>query len=350
MPPKKIFDAYTEGIWDRCLLTNDGPLVKMYETEMRERFYLENFTFVSNGTLALQIAIKVLGVQGKVITTPFSYVATTSSIIWSGCDPVFCDINPESFNIDPEHIQEKITDDTTAILVTHVFGNPVDIEKIERIAKTYNLKVIYDAAHCIGVEIAGKSVLNFGDISCLSLHATKMLHSAEGGALVAKDAETTRAIELARNFGHDGPENFGGLGINAKNSEIHAAMGLSVLPFFDEILEKRRALYMQYKDSLSNSGVKFQSLGSNLKYNFSYMPVVFSSKSIRDAVHEKLKEHDIYSRIYFSPSLNLLDYVEPISMPHSENLADCILCLPLYYDLSHKEVELICSLIKHNLS
>src|SRR5690554_7951083 len=226
LPPQEEYQHYLNKIWQSGWLTNMGPLSKVLEKHLSEFLRVENILFVTNGTIALQMAIKALELKGEVITTPFSFVATTSSIVWEGCTPVFVDIDPNSLNIDANKIEAAITPNTSAILATHVYGNPCDVKAIEAIAKKYNLKVIYDAAHAFGVEVYGKSIFEYGDISICSLHATKLYHSTEGGLIFAKDAAVHRKLTYIRNFGISGFYEFAELGINGKNSEYHAAMGL----------------------------------------------------------------------------------------------------------------------------
>jgi dTDP-4-amino-4,6-dideoxygalactose transaminase len=240
LPPIKEYNGWVQKAYDNQWLTNRGELVKLLEDKLKDYLNTDWITITNNGTIPLQIALKVLGKRGEIITTPFSYVATTSSIIWENCMPVFVDIHPEYLTIDETKIEAAITDKTTCILATHVFGNPCNVEEIERIAKKYNLKVIYDAAHCFGVEYKGKSIFEYGDVSTCSFHATKLFHTAEGGAMFANDKELQHKLFYSHNFGHDGPLDFHGLGINAKISELQAAMGLSVLPHMQEILDARK--------------------------------------------------------------------------------------------------------------
>ena len=240
LPPQQIYHSYLEGIWKRQWLTNMGPLASQLEMELKTFLDLKHLLFVTNGTVALQMAIKALDLKGEIITTPFSFVATTSSIVWEGCTPVFVDIDEQSLNIDADKIETAITKNTTAILATHVYGNPCDVEKIDQIAKKYNLKVIYDAAHAFGVEINGKSIFEFGDISTCSLHATKLYHSVEGGFVVTQNADLLKKLASIRNFGISGFDTFAELGLNGKNSEFHAAMGLANLKYIENIILKRQ--------------------------------------------------------------------------------------------------------------
>lgn len=247
MPPFEQYREYLQGIWEREFLTNNGPLVQELELKLKEYLGLKNLLYLSNGTIALQIAIKALGLKGEIITTPFSYVATTSSIVWEGCEPVFVDIDSETLNINPALIEAAITEQTTGILATHVFGNPCDIEAIQAIADKHNLKVIYDAAHCFGTTYKGRSVFEFGDVSTTSFHATKLFHTVEGGAIFAKDEDLNYRMSRMRNFGHAGFEQYDGVGINGKNSEFHAAMGLCNLSHIENILKSRKDQCLLYE-------------------------------------------------------------------------------------------------------
>ncbi|WP_288372778.1 DegT/DnrJ/EryC1/StrS family aminotransferase [uncultured Algoriphagus sp.] len=346
LPPQEVYDSYLKGIWKRQWLTNMGPLASELEIRIRERENLKYALFVTNGTIALQIAIKALGLKGEIITTPFSFVATTSSIVWEGCKPVFVDIDPDSLNIDPDKIEAAINENTTAILATHVYGNPCDVERIEKIAQRHNLKVIYDGAHAFGVKINGKSIFDFGDISVCSLHATKLYHSIEGGLIFTKDPKLVKKMERMRNFGFDGPSNFSELGINGKNSEFHAAMGLANLDFFDSILEQRTMLSDRYRQKLKGLKIKYPKWHENASNNASYFPVVFDSEETMLKCANQLKLREIFTRRYFYPSLSsILPYLENSEMPITEETAKRVLCLPLYFDLAIEEVDLICRII-----
>lgn len=349
LPPLSEFQDRVAEIFDRQWLTNHGPLVHDLEDKLKDFLEVDYLQFVTNGTLALQIAIKGLDLKGEVITTPFSYVATTSSLVWEGCKPVFGDIDPDSFNIDPVKIEEKITDQTTAILATHVFGNPCDIESIESIASEYNLKVIYDGAHSFGVRYKGNSIYKHGDYSILSFHATKLFHTVEGGAVVTGNAELDDRVSNLKNFGHDGYEAFNGLGINGKNSEFHAAMGLCNLKYIKDILTKYKALYSLYLNELSGlSQVRFQKINADCDYNYAYFPIVFESEELMLKVKKVLEARNIFPRRYFYPSLSKLDYVKKSIVPITEQISSCILCLPLFYELSKEEILEICSILKQS--
>ena len=341
LPPKEKVYELLDGVFERNWLTNNGPLVNDYELKLKQYLGLNHLLFVSNGTIALQLAIKALGLKGEIITTPFSYVATTSSILWEGCTPVYVDIDRRTFNIDPQRIEEAITPRTSAILATHCFGNPCDIEAIDTIARKHSLKVIYDAAHCFGVKYKGRSIFEYGDISTLSLHATKLVHSVEGGLVVTKDPDLLKRLAYKRNFGHDGPEKFNGLGINGKNSEFHAAVGIIVLEHADEILLNRKYLSECYDNQLKNVDVIKPKVETHSELNYGYYPILFKDEYKALKAKTALEEREIFCRRYFYPSLNKIGYVESKSMPVSEKTAKGILCLPLFYGLRKEEQLLI---------
>lgn len=337
------------GIWRREWFTNNGPLVNELELSLKEYLKIEHLLFVSNGTIAIQIAIKALNLKGEIITTPFSYVATTSSIVWENALPVMVDIKPDTLNIDEDKIEAAITPRTSAILATHVFGNPCNVEKIQAIADKHNLKVIYDAAHAFGTTFKGKSIFEFGDVSTCSFHATKLFHTVEGGALVTRNPEILKRMAELRNFGHVSATEFGPAGINGKNSEVHAAMGLCNLPHIEKILEKRKSLYAQYIENCAGIGCDFQKINSSDEYNCSYFPIIFDQEKTALKVIEVLNLHGIYPRRYFYPSLSKLPYVNGQDAPISESIACRILCLPMYSTLSSEEVDMICRLIKRTV-
>lgn len=346
LPPQQVYQHYLDGIWKRNWLTNMGPLASDLELRLKDTLKVNHLLFVTNGTVALQMAIKALDLKGEIITTPFSFVATTSVIVWEHCTPVFVDIDEHSLNIDADKIEEAITPNTTAILATHVYGNPCGVEKIEEIAKKYQLKVIYDAAHAFGVEVNGKSIFEYGDISTCSLHATKLYHSVEGGLVVTKDAALLKKLAYMRNFGFDGPESFAELGINGKNSEYHAAMGLANLKYLDAIHQKRKELTARYDEKLKNLKARRPIWHSASENNFAYYPLVFDSEALMLQCVELLKLNEIFTRRYFYPSLaTSLPYVKSQELPITNDIAQRVLCLPLYYDLTVEEVDLICRLI-----
>jgi len=350
MPPREEYQKYIDGIWERESLTNNGPLVRELEKHLKKHLGVEHILYTSNGTIALQIAIKALGLKGEVITTPFSYVATTSSIVWEGCKPVFVDIDRNTLNINPSLIEDAITEKTTGILATHVFGNPCDIEAIQKIAEKHNLKVIYDAAHCFGTTYKGRSVFEYGDVSTTSFHATKLFHTVEGGAVFTSKKEIYERMYHMRNFGHAGFDKFNGVGINGKNSEFHAAMGLTNLKYVQKILNNRQAQCKRYDSLLINAPVRTINIIGQAEWNFAYYPIIFDSETTTLSVKGALEKQGIYPRRYFYPSLETLDYVETKIANVSKDISEKILCLPLYFSLEEKEQKFISQLIRKTLS
>jgi len=351
LPPLEEYTKYLGEIWSSARLANYGPMVQKLEADLKAHLGVKHVFFVNNGTTALQVAIKVLGLTKKIITTPFSYVATTSSIVWEGCEPVFADINAETLCLDPENIEPLITADTEAILATHVYGIPCDVVKIQEIAKKHNLKVIYDAAHAFGVKLNNSSIMNYGDISTVSFHATKLFHTGEGGAIITDNDDLAYKISYMMNFGHDGPEKFIGLGINGKNSELHAALGLCILPRVSELIRLRKNLHRLYDNQLLEIGLIRPIVGKDVVYNWAYYPVVFPSEDLMLQCIDDLNQEDIYPRRYFYPSLAELNYVDKgqNNLPVTESICSRILCLPIYHDLTKDEVDIICSIIKERL-
>lgn len=346
LPPKKDYDLLIRKIWKRRWLTNMGPLADELETKLKLHLGVSNLLFVTNGTIALQFAIKALKLEGEVITTPFTYVATTSSIVWEGCKPVYVDIDSNSLNIDPSKIESAITKKTSAIIATHVYGNPCDVFAIDKIAKKHNLKVIYDAAHAFGVTIAGQSIFNYGDISTCSTHATKLFHTCEGGFVVTNNKNLLKRISYMRNFGHDGPEAYNGLGINGKNSEFHAAMGIANLEYINAIHKKRKKIVDRYTEKLKYANITYPIWHKKSYNNYAYHPVLFENEKILLKVIKELEKHEIFGRRYFYPSLaEVLNYTENKTFKITESSASKVFCLPLYYNLSINDVDLICKLI-----
>lgn len=348
LPSQEEYQAILSRAWATGWMTNRGVLVQELELQLKSYLGVSNIIAMTNGTLPLQIAIKALGLTGEIITTPFSYVATTAAIVWEGCTPVFVDIHPEFLTIDENKIEAAITPNTSAIVATHVYGNPCNVEVIETIAKKYNLKVIYDAAHCFGVQYKGQSIFNYGDVSTCSFHATKLFHTGEGGALFCKPEYYDKMYQY-HNFGHDGHEAFHGLGINAKMSEPQAAMGLAVLPHMDIILSKRREIYHLYVKELKDGDVQFIKIRIETIWNYSYIPVMFKDESVLIRAKEALETESIYTRRYFYPSLNKLPYVSNSDMPVTEMISKTILCLPLSHQLTVDEVLKLCNIIKSNI-
>jgi dTDP-4-amino-4,6-dideoxygalactose transaminase len=345
LPPIEEYQEAIAGIWKRNWLTNNGPLVNELELRLKEYLGVTHMLYINNGTIAIQIAIKALGLKGEIITTPFSYVATTSSIVWEGCTPVFVDIDPESLNIDPKKIEAAITDKTTGILATHVYGNPCDIDAIAKIAKKHNLKVIYDAAHCFGTKYKGRSVFEYGDVSTTSFHATKLFHTIEGGAVFTPHSELLKKMAFMRNFGHNGPEDFMEVGINGKNSEMHAAMGVVNLKYIDQICDSRKMQSSRYDDWTVRMKVKTLVPNKDCEFNCSYYPVLFETEEALVKAVTLLNANLIFPRRYFYPSLNTLRYLDKKELPVSEDISRRVLCLPLFHDLSNEEIDFICRLL-----
>jgi len=344
LPPFEEYIAYLKKAWDKAWLTNNGELLQELEQKLKSYLGVDNFLFCSSGTIVLQMALKALGITKEVITTPFSYVATTNAILWERCKPVFVDIREDSLCIDETKIEEAITKDTEAILATHVYGLPCNIEAIQAIAAKYNLKVIYDAAHAFGCTYNGKSLLNYGDISTCSFHATKLFHTVEGGCIIAKDKELDDKLYLYRSFGHIVDDYFSE-GINAKNSEFHAAMGLAVLPYIQQIIEDRKKVSLQYDAILPSFLKKPFTTESDFDYNYAYYPVVFETEEQLLLAKNALLMNEINSRRYFYPSLNNLPQVFHLNQtcPVSENVSKRVLSLPLYpgFDKSEKVINII---------
>lgn len=344
LPSLDEYTAKLKTIWQNGWITNSGSLAKELADKLSAYLSVPYLELVANGMLALQLAIKVLGLKGEIITTPFSYVATTMAILWEGCEPVFVDIEEKTFCINADLIEAAITEQTSAILATHVYGYPCDVEKIEQIAQKHNLKVIYDAAHAFGVKLKGKSLANYGDVSSLSFHATKLFHTGEGGAVVCKDAEVAKRISLMKKFGHTGEEEYLDIGINAKMSELHAAMGLVVLPMVDEMIAYRKKCCKHYDKLIAHLPIQRPAMPDTIDYNFSYYPVVFRTQEIMMRVRQALIENNIMPRRYFYPSLNTLPYLRPDlrrSCPVSESIASRVLCLPLYFNMQGPQIGLI---------
>jgi dTDP-4-amino-4,6-dideoxygalactose transaminase len=339
--------AQVRRAYDNEWLTNRGELV--VELEEKIQHYLNSISkplIMNNGTIPLQIALKILGEKGEIITTPFSYVATTSSILWENCKPVFVDIHPEYLTVNETKIEAAITKDTKCILLTHVFGNPCDVQYIEQIAKKYGLYVIYDAAHCFGVKYRGKSIFDFGDISTCSFHATKLFHTGEGGAAFVNDNKLYRKVYYSHNFGHNGPLDFHGLGINGKISELNSAMGLAVFPYLDQIISERKKIVDFYKENLNFKHYRCIKLREETEWNYSYFPIIFETEDQLINVQKKLNDNDIFPRRYFYPSLNTLPFIDNLSECEvSEKISKTIMCIPLYVGLEMQNQQKIIEII-----
>lgn len=352
LPPFEEYTAILKRAWDKAWITNNGELVQELEAKLKDYLGVENILFTNNGTLPLQMALKALNITKEVITTPFSYVATTNAILWEGCRPVFVDIDPRSFCINSSKIEDAITSNTQAILATHVYGIPCDVEAIEAIAKKYELKVIYDGAHAFGCSYKGKSLLNYGDISTCSFHATKLFHTVEGGCVIANNAKVANQLMLYRQFGHVGDEYFSE-GVNGKNSEFHAAMGLAILPTMNDIIQARKNIVEQYQLAFKHTDLysPIDNIDTDLIWNYSYYPIVLKTEEQLLIVKERLKLENIFSRRYFYPSLNCLPYLSG-SNPCivSEHISKTVLALPLYYDLPTMVQQTITRLVIEAIS
>lgn len=349
LPPQDEYNDIVKRAWDNIWLTNRGELTLELESKLKVYLNIENIIITNNGTIPLQIALKLLGNYGEIITTPFSYVATTSAIIWENCKPIFVDIHPDYLTIDETKIEAAITSRTKAILATHVFGNPCHVEAIEALAKKHKLAVIYDAAHCFGVKYKRQSIFNFGDVSTCSFHATKLFHTGEGGAIFCKDKSLFHKLFYSHNFGHNGPLDFHGVGINGKISELQSAMGLAVFPYMDYIIKERKKVVDYYNFNLNFSNTKTIKIRENTDWNFSYYPLIFESETTLLKVQEALNKEAIFPRRYFYPSLNTIDYVKGLKMPISESIASRILCLPLYVGLSNTDIKTISTIINSKI-
>lgn len=347
LPDRERFHAMVDRILDSGWLTNRGQCVRELESRLAEYLGVHNIVLVANATLALQVAYKALGLKGEVVTSPFTFIATASSAVWEGLDVVFADIDPESWNIDPREIEAKITSRTSAIVPVHVFGNPCDVEAIEVIAAKHSLPVIYDAAHAFGIRYKGESILNRGDISILSLHATKLFHTAEGGALIINDDALCEQVRKMINFGITGPESIECLGINAKMNEFQAAMGLCLLDDMEAVVERRRQLEDLY-DSLLGSCVIKQRWLEQATCNHGYYPVLFESETEVNMVRSALNAQDVFPRRYFYPTLDGLSFLaEHQACAVSRNISSRILCLPIYPEMDNDVCDKVSGIIRN---
>lgn len=342
--------ALLEGVWASGVLTHNGPLVQRFERECVDQLGLRRMVAVSNGTVAIQMAIRALELEGEIITTPFTFVASLSAIQWERCTPVFVDIDPHTLNIDPEKIRAAITPRTVAILPVHVFGNPCEVERIQAIADEHGLKVVYDAAHAVGVQYHGKSLLNFGDISATSFHATKMLNTAEGGGCIAATEELHRRLRAIRFFGYNEGKDVVCEGFNGKMTEVHAALGLANLAYLPRALADRKRKYLRYRTILEASPqIAFQKI--NHSSNYSYFPIILPAEEAALRVERHLQAQGVFPRRYFYPSVNTFAaVVRHQPMPVSESISSRILCLPLYFTLPEEEIDRIGRLVLEALA
>ena len=355
LPPLEEFVPYLQEIWDSKWITNGGQMHQRLEKELAGYLGVEYISLFTNGTLPLITALQALRVTGEVITTPYSFVATSHAIWWNGLQPVFVDVDPKTGNIDPDKIEAAITPRTSAIMPVHVYGNPCDVGRIDEIAKRYNLKVIYDAAHAFGVRINGKSILEYGDISTLSFHATKTYTTVEGGALVCRSAEMKQKIDYLKNFGFEDETVVVAPGINSKMDEVRAAFGLVNLKHVNEAIEKRRKVVEKYRKALKNvDGIKFFDDLPNVVHNYSYFPIFVDSKKYgmtRDELYGKMRENNVLGRRYFYPLISSFSPYRSYksaakeNLPVANRLADSVICLPLHPGLNEEDVERIVGLI-----
>lgn len=348
-PPLEEFVELLKQIWGNKILTNNGPFHKQFEKELADYLGVKYLSVFANGTLALMTALQALRITGEVITTPFSFVATTHSLWWNNIKPVFADIESDTFNLDPERVEAAITPQTTAIMPVHVYGNPSNLPEFQRIADTYGLKLIYDAAHAFGVKIDGNSVLNFGDLSILSFHATKVFNTIEGGAIICHDEKTKQRIDYLKNFGFAGETTVIAPGINAKMNEVQAAYGVLQLKYVDENIGKRKAIANLYRSGLANiPGIRYLNDIEGINLSYSYFPILVDSNlygRTRDELYDELKINNIHGRRYFYPLISQfpsyrgLTSSNPANLPIAEKITKQVICLPIYPELSHANVE-----------
>ena len=356
LPPLEEFTEYLKQIWSNKILTNNGPFHQQFEQALAEYLGVKYISVFSNGTLALMTALQTLRITGEVITTPFSFVATTHSLWWNNIKPVFADIEPDYFNLDPDKVEALITPQTTAIMPVHVYGNPCNLERFQQIADTYGLKLIYDAAHAFGVKVNGNSVLNYGDLSILSFHATKVFNTIEGGAIVSPDEKTKKRIDYLKNFGFTGETTVIEPGINGKMNELQSAYGLLQLKYTDQYIFERKAVSDAYRSQLIGiPGVRFLNEIPGVHRNYAYFPILVDRNTYgrtRDELYEELKNHNIFGRRYFYPLISQfptyrgLPSAKPSNLPIAMNVADQVICLPIYPGLTEGDIMRIVATIK----
>lgn len=348
LPPLAEYQTYLEQVWSSARVTTFGPLACELMRRLERYLEVDHLLFLSSGTSALQVAIQALQLEGEIITTPFTYVATVSSIVWTGRDAVLVDIDPETLSIDPDQVEAAITSRTSAILATHVYGHPCDTDALESIAERHGIKLLFDAAACFGVRYQGRPLVDFGDLSALSFHATKVFHTAEGGGIVSPNREVHEACILAHNQGHNGQDRgFSGIGTNAKNSELHAAMGLSVLPYVPELIQHRRKLCEVYDGQLEEvRTLRRPRVLPGTEKNYSYYPLIFNSEQALLETQSELSRHRIGTRRYFHPSLSTLNYIQTQECPLAEDLARRVLCLPLSHELRLQDAQMVADVIR----
>ena len=359
LPDLKEFDKLLQQIWDNKWITNNGSFHKKLEAALCEYLKVPYISLFTNGTLPLLTALQALRITGEVITTPYSFVATTHSIWWNGCRPVFVDIDPKTGNMDPERIEAAITPKTTAIMPVHVYGKPCDTRRIQEIADKYGLKVIYDAAHAFGVEVNGESILNAGDLSTLSFHATKVFNTIEGGAMVMHDAETKKRIDYLKNFGFENEVEVVGPGINGKMDEIRSAYGLLNLRQVDAAIEARHQVAIRYREALREmEGITFFDDIPGVRHNYSYFPIFVDADKYgmtRDELYFKMREQGVYGRRYFYPLISTFSTYRGLpsatreNLPQAYKMADSVICLPMHHGLTTSEVDCTISVIRQQI-
>ena len=355
LPNLNEFNELLKEIWNSKWITNNGSFHKQLEKELAEYLKVPYISLFTNGTLPLLTALQALRVTGEVITTPYSFVATTHSIWWNGCKPVFVDIDPATGNIDPDAIEAAITNKTTAIMPVHVYGKPCDVKRIKEIADKYGLKVIYDAAHAFGVEVDGESILNAGDMSTLSFHATKVYNTIEGGALVMHDEETKKRIDYLKNFGFAGETTVIAPGINSKMDEMRSAYGILNLRQVDAAIEARHQVAIKYREALRPvEGISFMDDMPGVKHNYSYFPIFVDAEKYgmtRDELYEKMKSHNVLGRRYFYPLISTFSTYKglpssaPENLPKAHKVADSVICLPMHHELSSEDINRVLEMI-----
>jgi len=355
LPDLDEFNVLLKEIWDSKWITNNGSLHKQLEKELAEYLKVPYISLFTNGTLPLLTALQALRITGEVITTPYSFVATTHSIWWNGCKPVFVDIDPATGNIDPDAIEAAITNKTTAIMPVHVYGKPCDTKRIQEIADKYGLKVIYDAAHAFGVEVDGESILNAGEMSTLSFHATKVYNTLEGGALVMHDEATKKRVDYLKNFGFAGETEVVAPGINSKVDEVRAAYGILNLRQVDAAIEARHQVAIKYREALRPvEGITFMDDMPGVKHNYSYFPLFVDAEKYgmtRDELYEKMKAHNVLGRRYFYPLISTFttykgyESANPKNLPKAHKMADSVICLPMHHELSAEDIDRVLGLI-----
>ena len=355
LPDLEEFHALLKEIWDSKWVTNNGSFHKQLEKELAEYLKVPYISLFTNGTLPLLTALQALRITGEVITTPYSFVATTHSILWNGCKPVFVDVDPVTGNMDPDKIEAAITNKTTAIMPVHVYGKPCDTKRIKEIADKYGLKVIYDAAHAFGVEVNGESVLTAGDMSTLSFHATKVYNTLEGGALVMHDAETKKRVDYLKNFGFAGETEVVAPGINSKVDEVRAAYGILNLRQVDAAIEARHQVAVKYREALRPvEGITLMDDIPGVKHNYSYFPIFIDAEKYgmtRDELYEKMRSHNVLGRRYFYPLISTfstyrgLESAAPKNLPNAHKMADSVICLPMHHELSAEDIHRVLELI-----